>query len=68
VASEWLPHYAGLGADYPLRTIFASGTHSDIHPGSWEQTQAFADGVIRYNAAGTNAVKLVNGRGYPESS
>ena len=61
VASEWLPHYAGLGAAYPLRTIFASGTHSDIHPDSWKQTRGFADGIIRYNAAGTNAAKLVNG-------
>ena len=61
VASEWLPHYAGLGAAYPLRTIFASGTHSDINPDSWKQTQGFADGIIRYNAAGTNAVMLVNG-------
>jgi hypothetical protein len=61
VASEWLPHYAGLGAAYPLRTIFASGTHSDINPDSWKQAHGFADGIIRYNAAGSNAVRLVNG-------
>ena len=62
LASEWLPHYAGLGAAYPLRTIFASGTHSDINPNSYKQTQGFAAAIIAFNAAGTNdTVKLVNG-------
>jgi hypothetical protein len=61
VSSEWVPHYAGLGAAYPLRTIFASGTHSDINPNSHKQAQGFAEGIIRYNAAATNGVKLVNG-------
>src|ERR1017187_4592049 len=61
VTSEWIPHYAGLGAAYPLRTIFASGTHSDINPNSHKQARGFADGIISYNAAGTNGVKLVNG-------
>jgi hypothetical protein len=61
VSSEWLPHYAGLGAVYPLRTIFASGAHSDINPSSHKQARGFANGIIDYNAAGTNAVKLVNG-------
>ena len=61
VAAEWIPHYAGLGAAYPLRTIFASGTHSDINPNSYKQARGFADGIIGYNAAGTNAAKLVNG-------
>jgi len=61
VAAEWIPHYAGLGATYPLRTIFASGTHSDINPSSYKQARGFADGIIGYNAAGTNAAKLVNG-------
>jgi hypothetical protein len=61
IASEWLQHYAGLGAVYPLWTIFASGTHSDINPNSWKQARGFADGIIAYNATGTNAAKLVNG-------
>ena len=61
VTSEWIPHYARLGAAYPLRTIFASGTHSDISPNSHKQARGFADGIISYNAAGTNGVKLVNG-------
>jgi hypothetical protein len=61
VESEWIPHYAGLGCAYPLRTAFASGTHSDINPNSYKQARGFADGIIRYNAAGTNAAKLVNG-------
>ncbi len=60
VASEWIPHYLGLGAAYPLRTIFASGTHSDINPNSGKQAPVFADGISGYNAAGSNAVKLVN--------
>ena len=61
VASEWIPHYAGLGAVYPLQTIFASGTHSDIDPGSWKQTKGFANSIIHNNETGTNAVKWVNG-------
>jgi hypothetical protein len=61
VTTEWIPHYETLGADYPLRTIFASGTHSDINPKSGKQARGFADGIIAYNAAGTNAVRLVNG-------
>jgi hypothetical protein len=61
VTSEWIPHYAGLGSGYPLRTVFASGTHSDINPYSYKQARGFADGIIRYNARRTNSVKLVNG-------
>ncbi|HRY50401.1 MAG TPA: hypothetical protein P5186_20300 [Candidatus Paceibacterota bacterium] len=61
LATEWLPHYEQLGASYPLRTIFASGTHSDINPNSWKQARAFADRIIAYNSTGTNAAKLVNG-------
>jgi hypothetical protein len=61
VTSEWIPHYAGLGATYPLRTVFASGTHSDINPNSYKQARGFADGIVNYNAAGTHAVKLING-------
>jgi len=61
IAGEWLPHYEKLGADWPLRTIYASGSHSDINPNSWKQARGFADGIIAYNAAGTNPVKLVNG-------
>jgi hypothetical protein len=61
VAADWLPHYARLGAAYPLRTIYASGTHSDINPNSWRQARGFADGIAAYNAAGTNAARLVNG-------
>jgi hypothetical protein len=61
VASEWIPHYEQLGPAYPLRTIFASGTHSDISPESWKQARGFADGVAAYNAAGTNSARLVNG-------
>jgi hypothetical protein len=61
VAAEWLPHYEQLGAIYPLRTIYASGTHSDINPNSWRQARGFADRILAHNAAGSNAAKLVNG-------
>ena len=61
VTSEWIPHYAELGAAYPLRTVFASGTHSDINPGSGKQARGFADGIAQYNAGGNSPVKLVNG-------
>ena len=61
VASEWIPHYAGLGAEYPFRTVFASGTHSDINPNSYKQARGFADAIINYNATRTNRAKLING-------
>ena len=32
IEKEWIAHYAGLGAAYPLRSILASGTHGDISP------------------------------------
>jgi hypothetical protein len=61
IIQEWLPHYRQLGAAYPLPTILASGTHSDISPASGKQTRGFADALRQYNAAGTNPVRLVNG-------
>jgi hypothetical protein len=61
VTAEWIPHYEKLGAAYPLRVIFASGTHSDISPGSGRQARGFADAIIRYNAALTNQAQLCNG-------
>ena len=61
VIGEWLPHYQRLGGAYPVATILASGTHSDISPESWKQTRLFSDALRHYNAAGTNPVRLVNG-------
>jgi len=62
VRDEWVPHYEKLGAAYPLRVIFASGTHSDISPESWKQTRGFAEGIERYNAAAVpGQPRLVNG-------
>ncbi len=61
IANEWLPHYRQLGAAYPLSTILASGTHSDVSPESWKQTGGFSEALQRYNAAATNPVRLVNG-------
>lgn len=61
IINEWLPHYRQLGAAYPVPTILASGTHSDISPESWKQTRGFSEALRQYNAAGTNPVRLVNG-------
>ncbi|MGA2864585.1 MAG: hypothetical protein ABSF95_08855 [Verrucomicrobiota bacterium] len=61
IINEWWPHYRQLGAAYPVPTILASGTHSDISPESWKQTRGFSEALRQYNAAGTNPVRLVNG-------
>lgn len=61
VTDEWIPHYKHLGATYPLRTVLASGTHSDISPNSGKQARGFADGIRQYNAAATNSARLLNG-------
>ena len=50
ILDEWLPHYAGLGDDYPLRATLASGTHGDISPTSGDQAREFAEAISRYNA------------------
>jgi hypothetical protein len=61
IINEWWPHYRQLGAAYPVPTILASGTHSDISPESWKQTRGFSEALRQYNAAGTNPVRLANG-------
>ena len=61
ITRDWLPHYHNLGPSYPLKTIFASGTHSDINPNSWKQVKGFSDRIAEFNATNTNPVKLVNG-------
>ncbi len=61
ITREWLPRYERLGAAYPLRTIFASGTHSDTHAHSAGQSRGFTDKIIAYNAAPQPHPKLVNG-------
>jgi len=58
---EWLPHYAQLGAVYPLRVLFASGTHSDINPASARQARGFVEAISRYNAGANRPARLVNG-------
>lgn len=50
IANEWLPYYRQLGAAYPLSTILASGTHSDISPESWKQTRGFSEALRQFNA------------------
>ncbi len=61
IAAEWLPHYAGLGPLWPLSVTYASGTHSDINPGSAKQARGFAEAIARYNVSRTNPATLVNG-------
>jgi len=60
IEKEWLPHYAKLGKEYPLRSILASGTHGDISPGSGSQARGFADAIIKYNSRPDAKARLVN--------
>jgi hypothetical protein len=60
IDKEWIAHYAGLGAAYPLRAILASGTHGDISPGSGNQARGLAEKIIQYNARPGPRPKLVN--------
>jgi hypothetical protein len=60
IEREWIAHYAGRGAGYPLRSILASGTHGDISPHSGNQAREFAEALIRYNAQTGDHPKLVN--------
>ncbi|MGA3166822.1 MAG: glycosyl hydrolase-related protein [Terriglobia bacterium] len=60
ISREWLPHYAGLGEEYPLHAVLASGTHSDYSPQSASQAPGFADAIIHYNATPGPHPGLVN--------
>ena len=60
ILDDWVRHYEQLGEAYPLRTILASGTHSDLSLTSSSQTQAFADGIIEYNNQSGSHPTLVN--------
>lgn len=60
IEKEWIDHYVGLGAAYPLRSILASGTHGDISPGSGGQARQFAEALIRYNARPGDHPQLIN--------
>jgi len=60
IEKEWLPHYAKLGKEYPLRSILASGTHGDISPTSGSQARGFADAIIKYNSRPDAKARLVN--------
>lgn len=60
ISKDWIDHYAGLGAAYPIRSILASGTHGDISPGSGGQAREFAESLIRYNARSGDHPRLVN--------
>ena len=61
IAGEWIPHYNQLGSLYPLKLIYASGTHSDISPSSNRQTRGFSESISNYNANRGTAATLVNG-------
>jgi hypothetical protein len=60
LAGEWIPHYAALGASYPLEAFFASGTHGDINPGSGGQARGFAKAIADWNAGPPPRPRLVN--------
>lgn len=60
ISREWLPHYAGMGGEYPLKAVLASGTHSDYSPESASQTRGFADVIIHYNSLPGPHPRLVN--------
>ncbi len=60
IEKEWLPHYAGLGSQYPLRSILACGTHGDISPSKGAEAHGFAEAIINYNAQPDASAKLVN--------
>jgi hypothetical protein len=60
IEQEWLPHYGGLGAAYPLHAILASGTHGDIAPRSGDQAKGFAEAIRSYNAGDGPRPRLVN--------
>ena len=60
IEREWIDHYAGLGAVYPLRAILASGTHGDISPHSGDQAREFAEAIVRCNGRPGEHPRLVN--------
>ena len=60
ISREWLPHYAVLGEDYPLKAVLASGTHSDYSPKSASQARGFADTIIHYNSMPGPHPRLLN--------
>ena len=60
LAKDWIPRYQKLGAEYPLRAVLASGTHSDINPRSGNQARGFAEGILRHNAEPKGRPRLVN--------
>ena len=56
---EWRPAYERLGAAYPLRSILASGTHSDISLRSAAQAPVFSEAIRRFNR-GSQDPRAVN--------
>ncbi|MBI4604236.1 MAG: hypothetical protein HY721_19935, partial [Planctomycetes bacterium] len=60
IEQEWLPRFASLGAEYPLRAVLASGTHGDISPGSGGQARGFAGAIARWKARPGAPARLVN--------
>jgi hypothetical protein len=65
IASQWLPHYVGLGDAYPWSVVLACGTHGDIQPHSGNQAREFAERIVSYNAEPGRAARLVNAT-YPQ--
>ena len=60
ITEQWLPHYRGLGAAYPLRAILVSGTHGDTSPKSAGEAVGFAKKIKGYNQRPGPPPRLVN--------
>lgn len=61
LTNAWLPHYRGLGRAYPLRTVWASGTHGDTGPGSAGQVPGFTEAIRAYNRGPSPRPRLMQG-------
>jgi hypothetical protein len=59
IENFWLPYYSNL-SDYPLKTILAEGTHSDLSSESPAQVSNITQKIIDYNRQSERPVTLVN--------
>ncbi len=67
-AQEWIDHYAALGAVYPLRSVLANGTHSDLSFQSRDQVAGFARAIegANHDAPGMRVVNASFGQFFRE--
>ena len=64
----WIDHYAALGAIYPLRSVLANGTHSDLSFQSRDQVAGFARAIegANHDAPGVRVVNASFGQFFRE--